>query len=103
MPMCRTRVQQGKNEGAECAARASIWTSIGDGFWPFSLPGVFSRAVSSQCATRKGLSVFVQVFFPAPWSANIRKCGKIIVGSSKNRVGENTTKRRHGISWELPM
>ena len=63
VPMCRTRVQQGKNRGAECAARASIWTSIGCGFWSFSLPGVFSKAVSSQCAATKVLSVIVQVFF----------------------------------------
>ena len=56
-------MQQGKNKGAECAVRASIWTSIGCGFWSFSLPGVFSKAVSSQCAATKVLSVFVQVFF----------------------------------------
>ena len=59
VPRCRARVHQGKNKGADVVARSSIWTSIGFGFWSFSLPGVFSRVVFSQCATRKVLSVFV--------------------------------------------
>ena len=61
--MCRTRVQQGKNEGAECAARASIWSRIGMGFRSFSTQSVFSKAVSSQCADTIVLRVILQVFF----------------------------------------
>ena len=64
VPMCRTRVHQGKNRGADAAARSSIWTSIGVVFWSFSLPGAFSKAASPKCAATKVLSVFVQVFFP---------------------------------------
>ena len=68
----------------------------------FSPRCVFEGCFFTMCH-QKGFKCFRAGFFPAPWSANMRKCGKIIVGSFKNRVGENTKKRRHGISWELPM
>ena len=63
MPMCDTMEGPSEIVRAKCAARSSMWTSIEVDFWLFSVPTVISNRVFSQCATRKVLSVFTDVFF----------------------------------------
>ena len=103
VPLFRPKGHLNENDGAVSVARSSIWNSIGIVFLWFSLPGVISGRVFSQCAAREVLSVFLHVFFRFRVQLTCENVVKSHVGSFKNRVGENTTKRRHGISLELPM
>ena len=63
---------------------------------------VFESCFARMCR-HKGFECVRAGFFPLTWSADIRKCVQITIGSFKNRVLENTTKRRHGIILELQM
>ena len=103
VPMCRPKGHLGENERAVSAARSSIWTSIGVVFSWFSLPGVISGRVFFTMCCQRGFKCFPASLFHFQGAANLRKCGQITVGSFKNTVWENTTKRRHSIILELPM
>ena len=101
--MCHPKGHPGGNRGAVLVARSSIWTSIGNVFFAIFAPmRDFERCFFTMCY-QKGFKCFLAGLFQLPGTANMRKYVQIVVGSFENRVGENATNRRRGISWELPM
>ena len=110
--MCRPKGHPGENGGVVSVARSSIWTSTGVAFSCCPLPGVIRAEDKSQRRRRgvffpvcyqKGFKCFLADWFQLPGAANMRKDAQIAVGSFENRVSANATKRRRGVSWELPM